>query len=240
MITAIVSVFVIVQIQALMYTVYVHRYKSHNSISLHPIFEKFCLLLIWLTTVQISNPWWIKKSVARHRKHHAHADTVYDPHSPQFFKLSELLSWKKSTTKNGCYYISDDDIQKYAKDVPLETSWFLKFPPYFGILLSSIFLFFYIGFWSLIPIWFLFNVDKINGILNVYLVHKFGYKHKESKHKAKNCWPIAILAGGEELHANHHEHPNKANYSLRWYEFDLGYTIIKLLSFTGLVKILDK
>ena len=36
------------------------------------------------------------------------------------------------------------------------------------------------------------------------------------------CW-----IGGEELHNNHHTYPTSAKFSLKWFEFDLGWTYIR-------------
>jgi hypothetical protein len=40
--------------------------------------------------------------------------------------------------------------------------------------------------------------------------------------------PWGILIGGEELHNNHHAYGTSAKLSSRWYEFDLGWTYIRI------------
>ena len=45
------------------------------------------------------------------------------------------------------------------------------------------------------------------------------------------------MIGGEELHNNHHTYPTSAKLSVKWFEFDLGYTYIRMLSFLGLAHI---
>ncbi len=42
--------------------------------------------------------------------------------------------------------------------------------------------------------------------------------------------PWGILIGGEELHNNHHTFVTSAKLSSRWYEFDIGWMYIRLLS----------
>ncbi len=49
--------------------------------------------------------------------------------------------------------------------------------------------------------------------------------------------PIAIWLGGEELHNNHHHDPHSAKFKAKWYEFDIGWVYLRLLSFFGLAKI---
>ena len=49
--------------------------------------------------------------------------------------------------------------------------------------------------------------------------------------------PWGILIGGEELHNNHHAFPSSARLSARWWEFDIGWLYIRLLSAVGLAKV---
>jgi len=45
------------------------------------------------------------------------------------------------------------------------------------------------------------------------------------------------LFWGESYHNNHHKHPWKLNHAYNWYEFDLGYYFIRLLSTLRIVRI---
>ena len=49
--------------------------------------------------------------------------------------------------------------------------------------------------------------------------------------------PWGILIGGEELHNNHHAYGTSAKLSSRWYEFDLGWTYIRILEPLGLAQV---
>jgi len=40
---------------------------------------------------------------------------------------------------------------------------------------------------------------------------------------------LGIWIGGEELHNNHHTYPTSAKFSLKWFEFDLGWTYIRAM-----------
>ena len=44
--------------------------------------------------------------------------------------------------------------------------------------------------------------------------------------------------GGEELHNNHHAFPSSAKFSLRRFEFDIGWAAIRVLQSLGLAKVL--
>jgi stearoyl-CoA desaturase (delta-9 desaturase) len=45
------------------------------------------------------------------------------------------------------------------------------------------------------------------------------------------------LIGGEELHNNHHAYPSSAKFSVNWWEFDVGWLYIRVLSSLGLASV---
>jgi len=49
--------------------------------------------------------------------------------------------------------------------------------------------------------------------------------------------PWAILIGGEELHNNHHAFPTSAKFSVRRWEFDIGWLYITIFRALGLAKV---
>ncbi len=54
-------------------------------------------------------------------------------------------------------------------------------------------------------------------------------------HRAICCrWRGFI--GGEELHNNHHTFATSARFSVKWWEFDIGWGVIRLLQAFGLAK----
>jgi len=247
MVESIIWFLIVLQIQGFAYTVYIHRYKIHQLISVHPIFENFCLLLVWLTSNQIHSEWWAKRTVARHIKHHSFTDTVNDPHSPAFFSLFKMVRWNNAHKPGGCYYISDEDVEKYGKHVPIDNSWITqniikKLPATTGMILSSLFLLITIdSYFVVLPIASVWGLAITSGFLTSWLSHIFGYQNFKEGNNSKNQWPWAVLQWGEELHNNHHHNHThrvrKATFSEKWYEFDLGYAAIKLLSYIRLVKI---
>ena len=66
--------------------------------------------------------------------------------------------------------------------------------------------------------------------------HMFGSRRFETKDDSRNSWWVAILTGGEGWHNNHHAHPVSARHGLAWYEFDVNYYGIWLLSKLGLAE----
>ena len=64
--------------------------------------------------------------------------------------------------------------------------------------------------------------------------HLYGKRRFETRDESRNNWWVAILTGGEGWHNNHHAHPVSARHGLAWYEFDINYYCIWLLSKIGL------
>jgi stearoyl-CoA desaturase (delta-9 desaturase) len=80
-----------------------------------------------------------------------------------------------------------------------------------------------------IPIW---AAGVINGV-----AHWLGYRNGESRDHSTNISAVGIVIGGEELHNNHHLQPASAKFSIKWYEFDMGWAYIKVLDKLGLAKV---
>jgi stearoyl-CoA desaturase (Delta-9 desaturase) len=80
-----------------------------------------------------------------------------------------------------------------------------------------------------IPWW---ATGVINGI-----GHWWGYRNFEAPDASRNVSPWGILIGGEELHNNHHTYPTSAKFSVKPYEFDVGWLYISVLSKLGLATV---
>jgi stearoyl-CoA desaturase (delta-9 desaturase) len=80
-----------------------------------------------------------------------------------------------------------------------------------------------------IPFW---AAGVINGV-----GHYWGYRNYETADAARNISPWGLFIGGEELHSNHHAFPSSARFSSKWWEFDLGWMYIRLLTLLGLAKV---
>jgi stearoyl-CoA desaturase (delta-9 desaturase) len=94
--------------------------------------------------------------------------------------------------------------------------------------LFNIIIFGWIGaiVWGIQMIWIPFwAAGVVNGI-----GHWWGYRNGETKDRSRNIVPWGIVIGGEELHNNHHLDPASAQLSRRWWEFDIGWMYIRLLS----------
>jgi stearoyl-CoA desaturase (delta-9 desaturase) len=74
------------------------------------------------------------------------------------------------------------------------------------------------------------------GIING-IGHYWGYRNFESPDCSRNVSIVGILIGGEELHNNHHTYPTSARFSVKPYEFDVGWFYISMLEKIGWAKV---
>jgi stearoyl-CoA desaturase (delta-9 desaturase) len=74
------------------------------------------------------------------------------------------------------------------------------------------------------------------GIING-IGHYWGYRNFEAPDASTNISPWGIVIGGEELHNNHHTYPTSAKFSVKPYEFDLGWFYISLMQKIGWAKV---
>ena len=224
---------VVTHITIVAITLYLHRGVCHSAIEIKPILSHFFRFWLWLTTSMRTADW-----VAIHRKHHAKVETIDDPHSPAVFGIKNVLFRGADLyhdEKN-----NKETIEKYSENCPkdwIENQIYTGRNNY-GILLlfiSNILLFGVVGIiiWSIQMAWTpIFAAGGINGA-----GHYYGYRNYDTNDDSTNMSPIAFFIGGEELHNNHHAFPTAAKFSLKPWEFDIGWFYIKLFSLFGQIKV---
>jgi stearoyl-CoA desaturase (delta-9 desaturase) len=90
-----------------------------------------------------------------------------------------------------------------------------------------------VSVWAVQMIWIPFWAG---GVVNG-CAHFWGYRNFGPADKSTNLFPLGILIGGEELHNNHHAYATSAKLSNKWYEFDIGWMYICILSSLGLARV---
>jgi len=225
---------VMTQLTIFSVTLYLHRSQAHRGVDFHPVVAHFFRFWTWLTTSMITREW-----VAIHRKHHAKVETEEDPHSPQTYGIAKVF-WQGVEL----YREARNDrasIEQYGKGAP--DDWIERhlYTPHANLgptllLLVEFALFGLPGvaMWAIqmawIPFW---AAGVVNG-----LGHWWGYRNFESADTSTNLTPWGVWIGGEELHNNHHAFPSSARFSMRRWEFDIGWAVIKGLEKLGLAKVL--
>ena len=229
--TLVIYTLIVTHLTIMSVTLYLHRHSAHRALELHPALALFFRAWLWLTTGMNTKQW-----TAIHRKHHATTETKDDPHSPQVHGLKEIF-WKGTE-----YYRAagtEETLEKYGKGTP--DDWWERHVftahSYWGIgtmMAANIALFGSLGIvvWAIQMLWIpVLAAGVINGVC-----HAIGYRNLETPDAAANVVPWGILIGGEELHNNHHAYPNSAKFSVKPWEFDIGWFWIRLFSAFGLAK----
>ena len=225
---------VVTQITIFTVTLYLHRSQAHRGVDFHPALAHFFRFWSWLTTSMITREW-----AAIHRKHHAKCETAEDPHSPMHKGIGNVL-WKGADL----YREARNDramVDYYGKGCPddwIERHLYSRHAT-LGVVILLVVSFVLFGakgvaVWAIqmawIPFW---AAGVING-----LGHWWGYRNFQTTDTATNLTPWAFWIGGEELHNNHHAFPSSARFSMRRFEFDIGWAAIKLLEKLRLAKVL--
>lgn len=224
---------ILVQITVAAVTLYLHRDACHRGLDMHPVVRHFFRFWLWLTTGIVTKEW-----VAIHRKHHARCETPDDPHSPQILGLKRVLlegaELYQTEAKNA------ETIDKFGRGTPddwIERNVYASHP-WMGIGLMLAINLVLFGFAGL-TIWAIQMMSQpvlAAGIVNG-VGHHTGYRNFECDDAARNVVPWGIVLGGEELHNNHHAFPSSARFSIRRWEFDIGWFYIRTLSIFGLAKV---
>jgi stearoyl-CoA desaturase (delta-9 desaturase) len=210
-------------------TIFLHRTQAHRAMDLHAIPAHFFRFWLWVGTGMQTKEW-----VAIHRKHHAKCETEEDPHSPQTRGIETVL-WRgaelyRAEAKN------QETMAKFGHGTPndwVERNVYSRYG-WQGVglmLILDIALFGALGLavWAVQMLWIpITAAGVINGI-----GHYWGYRNFEAPDASTNVVPWGIVIGGEELHNNHHTYPTSAKFSVKKYEFDIGWIYISLMRKIG-------
>jgi stearoyl-CoA desaturase (Delta-9 desaturase) len=214
-------------------TIFLHRAQAHRALELGPVPSHFFRFWLWIATGMLT-----KEFVAVHRKHHAKCETEEDPHSPQTRGLKALLLTGVELYQAEA--ANPETLAKYGVGTPddwVERNVYTRFS-WQGVglmLLANLFLFGAIGalVWAVQMVWIpWWATGVINGI-----GHYWGYRNFEAPDASRNVSPWGILIGGEELHNNHHTYPTSAKFSVKPYEFDVGWLYIRIMESIGWAKV---
>ncbi|MGE0174790.1 MAG: acyl-CoA desaturase [Oligoflexales bacterium] len=213
-----------------------HRYFTHKAFRA-PKPVEYALAVLGTTAMQGTLIEW----VGHHRMHHAHSDTIGDPHdASKGFWHSHLL-WM--TVKRPQF---DDlkQIRAFTRDLHRDPFLVFISNPLVVVavqILIGILMYLAAGWPGVV--WGVFvrlvAVYHITWAVNS-ATHKWGYRtHKLKDDLATNLWWVGIFALGEGWHNNHHAAPKLARHGLRWWELDLTFLVIQLMRALGLASDLN-
>ena len=219
-------------------TGFYHRYFSHRSFQTSRA-TQFLFAVLGSSAVQRGPLWW----AAHHRAHHQHSDAEEDTHSPkQHGFWWAHIGWITSPRNFPTDYGRVKDLAKYPELVFLNRfdalvplllggalygagAWLERAHPGLGTSGAQLLV------WGFISTVVLFHCTCfINS-----LAHVFGGRRFATGDTSRNSLLLALLTLGEGWHNNHHHYMHSARQGFYWWEIDLTYYGLKLLSWTGLI-----
>jgi stearoyl-CoA desaturase (Delta-9 desaturase) len=221
-----------------------HRYFSHRTFRTSR-WAQFTFAVVGASSAQRGPLWW----AANHRNHHRHSDTPADPHSPirHGFWRSHA-GWFMGTTHYATEYRRIRDfarfpelvwLNRFDKAVPTGLAvalyfaglWLEHAAPSLGVTGLQMLVW---GF--AISTTVLFHAtSSINS-----LAHLVGSRRYDTGDDSRNNFLLALVTLGEGWHNNHHKHMGCTRQGFYWWEIDLTYYVLRLLSWTGLIWDLKK
>jgi stearoyl-CoA desaturase (delta-9 desaturase) len=220
-------------------TGFYHRYFSHRSFKTSRT-AQFIFGLLGASAVQRGPVWW----AAHHRHHHANSDLDTDLHSPaRHGFLRAHMGWFLT-------------VRGFEPDLRLARDW-LRYPELrwldrfdvlipvllaaalfaLGGVLARTALRLHTGSGQML-LWGFF-VSTVLCWHATYTInslsHLFGRQRYRTGDDSRNNWLLAVLTLGEGWHNNHHYYPGAARQGFFWWECDLTFYLLKLLSWLGLI-----
>ncbi len=198
-----------------------HRYFSHRAFKTSRGFQ-FFLAFLGQCSAQRATLWW----AAKHREHHKYSDTENDVHSPvkHGFWYSHV-GWILCSRGLSVDYNLIKDFRKYP-----ELIWLGKFHSLPAVILGvSVWA---IAGWSGLVVGFIISTVLLyHGTFSINsLSHIYGKQDYVTGDNSRNNIFLAIITLGEGWHNNHHHFPSAAPQGFRWWQIDITYYILRLLS----------
>ncbi|WP_337042348.1 acyl-CoA desaturase [Emticicia sp. 17c] len=221
-------------------TFFLHRYAAHKMFTMSKGWEKFFYVFTYIS--QGSSFLSPKAYGIMHRLHHAYADTEKDPHSPSYSDNLFHMMWKTKKYYNDLLNDRTDIDPKFTKNVPnwmfiekLGDMWVSRIG--WGVLYTLFYIQFATNGWVylLLPVHYL--MGPVHGVIINWFAHKYGYTNFKVNDTARNLLPFDFLMMGEAYHNNHHKLGGRANFGIKWHEFDPTYPIILLLNKVKVIKL---
>lgn len=203
-----------------------HRYFSHRSFKLNRFWQAVFAFQAQ-ASAQKGVLWW----AANHRRHHRFADTPLDVHSPRQGFLWSHVGWILSDKHKATDYEIVKDLARFP-----ELRWLNRHdrivPVAYG---AAAFL---VGGWSGLVVGFFWSTVLLwhSTFLVNSAAHVFGRRRYDTPDTSRNSLLIALATLGEGWHNNHHRYQASARQGFFWWELDLTWYVLKVLSWVGIVR----
>ncbi len=202
-----------------------HRYFAHRAFRTSRAMQ-FLLAFGGGMAAQKGALWW----AAHHRHHHRFSDEAEDVHSPKKGLWWSHAGWILCRKYDETRLDLVPDLARYPELRFLDRHHWLP-PTALGIAC------FLAGGWSALWIgFFLSTVLTYHCTFFINsLTHLFGRRRYATTDTSRNSMLMALLTFGEGWHNNHHYYQASARMGFFWWEVDVSYTVLRVLSWFGLV-----
>lgn len=219
-------------------TGFYHRYLSHKTFETSRVVQ-FIMILIGVMSAQRGPLWW----AAHHRYHHRYTDQDNDPHSSShgfwyahvgWFLNAQNFATKKEVIKDWLKYPELIWLDRFSLPVVLVTAamiyglgeWLsVSFPSLntngpqllvWGFVISTVLL------------------THATLCINS-LAHQYGRRDFDTPDQSRNNFLLSLITLGEGWHNNHHFYAGSARQGFYWWQIDVTYYLLKIMSWFGLV-----
>jgi stearoyl-CoA desaturase (delta-9 desaturase) len=220
-------------------TGFYHRYFSHKAFKTNR-FWQFIFAVLGNSAAQRGALWW----AAHHRHHHRYADQQNDVHSPiQHGFWWSHIGWLTSQANFGT---KNKYIREWSRFPELR--WLNRFDNVVPLLLAvtlylagDLLARFYpqlgtSGLQLLIWGFFISSTVLFHATVSINsLDHMFGRRRYETPDTSRNNFILALVTLGEGWHNNHHRYAISARQGFFWWEIDITFYLLKLLSWAGII-----
>ena len=216
-----------------------HRLLAHRSFATsRPV--QFIFALLGTLAGQNGPLWW----VGHHLHHHKCADRDDDIHSPRIGTFWSHMGWlfspRMHVVRNNA---------RVAQLAQLPEMRLLQRYSYVTFVSHAV------AMYSLGELWRIHDPDAgvsglqlliwgtvLSTVCQFHLVfcigsvcHLYGTRPFRTTDDSRNNFILGYLALGEGWHNNHHHCPYSARLGIHWWQLDLGYVVLRLLGFLGIV-----
>ncbi|MEZ4455295.1 MAG: fatty acid desaturase [Gemmatimonadales bacterium] len=208
-------------------TGFYHRYFSHRTFRTSRA-AQFVFAVLGASATQRGPLWW----AAHHRKHHRHSDTELDVHSPrQHGFWWSHMGWITSAANFPTDLREVRDLARYP-----ELRWLDRYDIAVPVALAVI-LYLIGGASWLVWGYFVSTVVLFHATCLINsLAHQLGTRRYATDDDSRNNPLLALITLGEGWHNNHHRYPGAARQGFFWWEIDLTYYGLVLLSWLGIIR----
>jgi len=222
-------------------TFFLHRYSAHRMFTLNKFWERFFWIFTYITQgASFLNP---RGYAILHRLHHIHSDSAQDPHSPRHSTNIFTMMWRTKKMYEGYVNNKIHASNEVEANIP-QWKGFEKFAEsgFSRIAWGTLYVLFYIYFagsdWWWYPLLLVhFIIGPVHGAIVNWFGHWLGYRNFKNNDDSRNTLPMDVLMMGELFQNNHHHHPLKINFAVKWFELDPTWQIMKLLNFLKIIKL---